>query len=294
MEKRFEYSTKELINEFLSYGENFLGGSSVTAGDIDGNGKEEIITGASFGGGPHVRIFNSFGKIIGQFFAYNPAFRGGVNVATGDIDGDGKDEIITGAGQGGGPHIRIFDNRGNLVNHFFAYDKDFRGGVNVTTGDIDGDGKDEIITGAGVGYLPEVKIFKKDGTLINSFLVYNPNFRGGVKVKAADIDGGVARKKAEIIVSPQKGGGPHVRIFSPSGKLISQFFAYKENFRGGVNVTAGDIDKDGLAEIITGAGSGGSPHVRMFEADGSLLDSFYAFDESFVGGINIGTILSKN
>lgn len=291
--KKYETSG-ELINEFLAFEENFLGGSSVVSGDIDGNGKEEIIVGASFGGGPHVRMFNSFGKIIGQFFAYDENFRGGVNVATGDIDGDGKDEIITGAGNTGGPHVRIFDNRGNLISHFFAYDKNFRGGVNVSVGDVDGDGEDEIITGAGVGHLPEVKIFKKDGTLIKSFLAYNSSFRGGVKVEVADIDGGTARKKSEIIVSPGVGGGPHVRIFSSNGKLISQFFAYKENFRGGVNLTAGDIDKDGLAEIITAAGPGGSPHVRMFEADGSLLDTFYAFNEDFNGGINIGTIIVKN
>ncbi len=45
----------------------------------------------------------------GGFFAYNPSFTGGVRVATGDVNGDGAAEVITSPGQGGGPHVRVFD-----------------------------------------------------------------------------------------------------------------------------------------------------------------------------------------
>ncbi|MDD5071901.1 MAG: S8 family serine peptidase, partial [Patescibacteria group bacterium] len=117
--------------EFFSYGENFRGGVNVAAGDINGNGVDEIIVGAGPGGGPHVRIFNSEGLVLGQFFAYDKNFRGGVNVAAGDINGDGVDEIIVGAGPGGGPQVRIFDAKGRGESQFFAYDKNFRGRVRV-------------------------------------------------------------------------------------------------------------------------------------------------------------------
>jgi len=43
------------------------------------------------------------------------------------------EEIIAGAGTGGGPHIRIFNNAGELQDQFFAYAESFRGGVNVAT-----------------------------------------------------------------------------------------------------------------------------------------------------------------
>ncbi|MFA5135603.1 MAG: S8 family peptidase, partial [Patescibacteria group bacterium] len=66
-----------------------------------------IIAGAGYTGGPHVRIFDAGGNRSVQFFAYAESFRGGVNVAAGDVDGDGIEEIIAGAGTGGGPHIRI-------------------------------------------------------------------------------------------------------------------------------------------------------------------------------------------
>ncbi|MEA3463651.1 MAG: S8 family serine peptidase [Patescibacteria group bacterium] len=279
--------------EFYSYSSNFLGGANIAAGDIDGDGIDEIITGAGFGGGPHVRIFDQQGNVKGQFFAYAKHFRGGVNVAVGDVNGDGIDEIITGAGFGGGPHVRIFDQQGNIKGQFFAYAKHFRGGVNVAVGDVNGDGINEIITGAGFGGGPQVRIFKANGYAYGQFFAYDKNFRGGVKVAVADINGGARDNRVEIITAPGPGGGPHIRIFNSYAKVLAQFFAYNSNFRGGVNVSAGDIDQDGLAEIITGAGSGGTPHVRVFETDGALIDSFYAYEEEFSGGVNVGILEVK-
>ncbi|MDD5032477.1 MAG: S8 family serine peptidase, partial [Patescibacteria group bacterium] len=284
----------EIEKEFLSYDKNFRGGINVAAGDVNGDGKDEIIAGAGVGGGPHIRVFDSSGKVLGQFFAYDKNFRGGVNVAAGDVNGDGVDEIIAGSGLGGGPQVRVFDGKGRIFSQFFAYDKNFRGGVNVATGDVNGDGKDEIVAGAGVGGGPQVRIFNSAGAMEGQFFAYNKNFRGGVRVAVADIDGGVAQKKDEIITAPGKGGGPHIRIFDNHANLVGQFFAYNKNFRGGVSVAAGDIDSDGLAEIITGAGPGGAPHVIAFEIDGKLVGSFYAYEDKFNGGVSVGTVAIRN
>jgi len=109
-------------------------GVQVAAGDIDGDGLTEIITGTRLGGGPQVRVFDWFGHLKLQFLAYHPLFRGGVNVAAGDLNGDGSDEIITGAGPGGGPHVRIFNAQAQVIMQFFAYHQDFRGGVYVASG----------------------------------------------------------------------------------------------------------------------------------------------------------------
>ena len=98
-------------------------------------------------------------RLLASFFAYDPAFSGGVCVAVGDVNGDGKPDIITGAGAGGGPHVEVFDLTGHLENEFFAYDPRFTGGVNVAVGDLTGDGQGDIITGAGAGGGPHVKVF---------------------------------------------------------------------------------------------------------------------------------------
>lgn len=142
-------SAGKVINSgFYAYAKNFRGGVNLAVGDLNGDGTGEIITGAGFGGGPHVRVFSGTGKIINNgFFAYTNTFRGGVFVAAGDTDGDGREEIITGAGPTGGPHVRVWSAQNNkMQNEFFAFSARSSAGVRVSVADNDKDGRVEIIT----------------------------------------------------------------------------------------------------------------------------------------------------
>jgi peptidoglycan/xylan/chitin deacetylase (PgdA/CDA1 family) len=173
---------------FMAYSPRFAGGVQVTAGDLDGDGRAEIITGAGPNGGPHVRIFRGDGTPLGEgFMAYDPAFRGGVDVAAADLDGDGRVEIITSAGPGGGPHVRTFafSVPGGAVPRasFFAYDAGFAGGVRTAAGNVVGDGRAEIVTGAGFGGGPHVRTFTPAGVPINNgFSAFDPTYTGGIDV----------------------------------------------------------------------------------------------------------------
>ena len=83
----------------------------MAAADLTGDGVAEIITGAGPGGSPNVRAFTLAGGVVTEvasFYAYEPSFTGGADVAAADLTGDGVAEIITGAGPGGGPHVRAF------------------------------------------------------------------------------------------------------------------------------------------------------------------------------------------
>ena len=133
----------------------------VAAGDVNGDGKADIIVAPDSGAPPIVRVFDgNTSNAIRTFFAYSPFFLGGVHVAAGDVNGDGRADIITGAAPGGGPHVKIFDGTNlNLLQSFFAYDPAFLGGVFVGAGDVNGDGRVDIITGAGPGGAPHVKVF---------------------------------------------------------------------------------------------------------------------------------------
>lgn len=106
---------------------------NVAAGDLDGDGRAEIITGAGAGGGPHVKAFNGVtGAEVQSFFAYDPSFGGGVDVAVRDVNRDGFADIVTGAGPGGGPHVKAFDGRTLAeLQSFYAADPNFLGGVFV-------------------------------------------------------------------------------------------------------------------------------------------------------------------
>ena len=122
------------------------------------------------------------------WFAYNPAFLGGVSVAVGDLNNDGEQEIITGAGPGGGPHVRVFNTRGELVNQFFAYESDFYGGISVTAGDVNNDGLKEIITSPGEGGKSQIKIFTQYGHFLREFFAYDLQTKVSTRVISSDID----------------------------------------------------------------------------------------------------------
>jgi serralysin len=128
----FDLDRNVVVFDFFAYDTSFLGGVFVSAGDVDGNGRADIITGAGQGGGSHVKVFSGQDlSLIHTFFAY-PGFFGGVRVAANDLNGDGRDDIITGAGPGGGPHVRAFDGQTLAqLDSFFAYSAFFTGGVFV-------------------------------------------------------------------------------------------------------------------------------------------------------------------
>jgi hypothetical protein len=145
---------------------------TVAAADLTGDGVAEIITGTGPGGAPHVRAFSLVGGVlteVASFYAYDPAFTGGARVAAADLTGDGVAEIITGAGPGGGPHVRAFSLVGGVLTEvasFYAYDPTFTGGVNVAAADLTGDFVAEIITGAGRGGGPHVRVVDVSGVTV--------------------------------------------------------------------------------------------------------------------------------
>jgi hypothetical protein len=206
-------------------------GASVCCGDLNGDGVDEIIVGAGPGRSYQsgVRVFSyqsgSFNSVSALDFLAFPQGQGyGVNVACGDLDGDGRDEIITGSGPGPllSARVRVFRLEGGAIKlvpglDFVAYGAGTRG-VNVASGDVDGDGYDEIITGPGpaLDYCSDVRIFNVDG---GSTPLAGPTFRAyplphfGVKVAAADVDNDCFE---EVITAP--GPGPNypgvIRWFS--------------------------------------------------------------------------------
>jgi hypothetical protein len=249
-----------------------------------GLGESLLIAGLGYRSFPQIKVLRSNGEEFKSFFAYSPTFNGPIITASGDVIGNNENEIVTVAGFGGGPHVRVFNIEGQLVSQFFAYDKSFRGGLSVAVGDITGDGKDEIIVGVGRGGLPEVKVFTASGELIKSFLAYDKNFRGGVNVAVGDTD---RDGELNIITGAGQGGGPHVRIFNANGDVVNQFFAYNQNFRGGVNVAMGDIHGDGQDEITVSVENNSLPTVRIFASNGTMLHEFIAFEPAFTGGVNV-------
>src|SRR5947199_290703 len=107
------------------------------AGDVNHDGFADIIAGAGPGGAPVVMVYS--GKNLARlksFFAYSRTFTGGVNVAAGDVNGDGRADVITGAGPGGGQRVMAFDGKsGAAIRNFLAFGGASAGGIRVASGD---------------------------------------------------------------------------------------------------------------------------------------------------------------
>ena len=240
--------------------------------------------GPDAGAPPNVEVLNADGTVRDSFFAYGQGFLGGVRVATGDVNGDGVLDIITGTATGAG-HVKVFDGKsGNELFSFFAYGAGYAGGLYVGAGDVNGDGKADIIVGT-ASLSNHVKVFDgATGTEIRSFFAY-PGFTGGVSVVAGDVNGD---GKADIITGTATLSN-HVKVFDGvTGAELQSYFAYGAGFTGGVSVAAGDFNFDGRADIITGAGAGAGPHVKVFNGkDNTELASFFAFSAGFQGGVRV-------
>jgi PAP2 superfamily/FG-GAP-like repeat len=237
--KVFDGTNLHLLYSFFAYDAAFHGGVFVAAGDINGDGYADIVTGADASGGSHVKVFSGKdGSVLRSFFAYSAGFTGGVRVAAGDVNGDGRDDIITGAGPGGGPHVEVFSGvDGSLYRSFFAYDPSFQGGVFVAAGDCDGNGRADIVTGAGAGGGPHVKVFNYKGALLQSFFAFQPQLQpsfNGVHVGCTDFNGD---GRADLLTGAGRGDAPVIECRDAMNlNQIDRQYAYDPSFLGGVNV----------------------------------------------------------
>ena len=184
----FNGVTGARLGTFFAYDASFTGGVRVAAGDVDGDGTDEILTVPGRDGGPAVRVLK-FQPATGSFqtvtniFAYDPSFRGGMYVAAGDVNGDGKAEVISGTDIEGGPAVGVYALDGRQLASFYAYDPSFRGGVRVAAEDLTGDGKAEIITGAGPGGGPQANVFSFPSTTpMVSLMGLSSDQRVGIQV----------------------------------------------------------------------------------------------------------------
>lgn len=221
------------IASYLAFPSSFRGGVAVAVGDVNGDGKSDVIVGAA-SGGSQVKVFGGTSKIaLESFLPFAASFTGGVSVAAGDVNGDGRSDVIVGAG-GGGAQVKVFSGATTTVlESFLPFAASFAGGVSVGAGDVNGDGKADVVAGAASGG-QQVKVFSAATTsILKSFLPFAASFTGGVTVAAGDVTGD---GKADIVVGTA-GGSPQVKVFSGSvGNVLHSFLPFAAPFVGGARV----------------------------------------------------------
>lgn len=280
------------IFHFLAYDRNFKGGVNVTTADVLGDGRPEIITAPATGLESDIKIFDHEGRFIRHFLAYEPTFRGGVNLATVDLNQDGKYEIITAPASGYRAEIKIFTAEGKLLRSFLGYPKTFTGGAVLAVGNVMGSSEPEIVLGTGKGGVPQVKIFSLTGKLLHDFVVGNRNAATGLNISLLDIDQNSRRQEAELVITRQSQSTEGL-ITSFRGVVRRRFQVYNASFPGAVKTVTADVSKDGVKEIISFVGAGGAPHVKFFSHLGEFQRSFYAYPLDFDGGVNVAVLFTS-
>ncbi len=249
-----------------------------------------IFAVGSGSGSQQVNVYNPDGSLV---FSFNPFTAseapGGVRVAMMDVTGDNVPDLVAGAGPGAQPLVRVIDGLSQeMVTTFNAFPQDssFTGGVHVAAGDLNNDGVGDIIVSPDQGGGPITAIYSGgDFTELRRFFgIEDPSFRGGARSTLGDIN---ADGVLDVIVAAGFRGGPRVAIYDGSqvlanngqpAKIVPDFFVFEQSLRDGSFVSSGDINGDGVDDLITGGGPGGGPRVRIFSGAVLQTGNFDRFD----------------
>jgi fibronectin-binding autotransporter adhesin len=235
------------------------GNDSATANKTIGARPGIIVVGADAGAPGVVRIFSAATRAqIFGFFPFGTNYKSGLRVAAADVNGDGVSDVIV----GGVGRVRVFNGQTfaplpGQLGDFRPFGAGYTGQVFVAAGDLNGDHRAEIVVGQGLDHQARVRVFNGlGGGLLSNYLAFEPGFTGGARVAVGDVDG---NGQGDVIVGAGRGRTAEVRVFRGLSPVLlpgaqGRFVAYGGGFTGGVFVAAADVNNDGKADIITGAG----------------------------------------
>jgi uncharacterized repeat protein (TIGR01451 family) len=241
------------------------------------------------------------GATLVEFLAYEPSFLGSVRVATGDLTGDGLDEIVVAPGRNRVGEVRVFTQQGMELPQYrlLPFNSAYLGGVEVAVGDVNGDGFNDIIAGQSSG-AGRVSAFLVNPTASDpvanvpyrAFRPFPSPYALGVMIAAGDFgtySGGVKTSalpdgRAEIVVGTNAGTRAQVRIYDASTatpRLVKTILPFASTFQGGVTLSTGRYNFDAIDDVMIGAGVGGNSAVEVYDgANWALrkkIDAFAAF-----------------
>ncbi|HEX4609298.1 MAG TPA: FG-GAP-like repeat-containing protein, partial [Urbifossiella sp.] len=175
--------------------------------------------------------------------------------------------------------------------------------IRTAVGDVNGDGVPDsiLVTGPGVPIRVAVVSGLDNSTLLLApFDPFGGDFTGGGFVSAGDFDGD---GRAEIVVTPDQGGGPRVVVYGRSvdGDAVvrATFLGIDDSaFRGGARTAVGDVNGDGVPDLVVAAGFGGGPRVAVFDGKTilttptRLVSDFFAFPGTDAADLRNGAFVA--
>jgi Ca2+-binding RTX toxin-like protein len=314
----FSALNRQLLLDFNPFPDiaNYRRGARVAAGDVNGDYIPDIIVATGPNATPLVRIFDGAAAragIVERIASFNPGyaanFKGGLFVATADVDQDGFSDIVVTNGGPATAEVRIFSGATIAAGlpavtvgpAFLVFPTTFRGGAAVATGDYDGDGQVDLIFSAGPSSRPLVRVVNPAGLvdgfdagdIIDEFLAFPANSTSGTYVTAVDLNGD---GRDEIMVTRRAAGltqlqpfdaqiapraiPPELRVFTFTGNntgggvkvptLTRQVLP--KNYTSGVRI--GAFSDGGAGQLLVGSGPSFAGQVRTLTGQ-QLTDNLF-------------------
>lgn len=199
------------LQQFTAYETGQATGGRIAVGDVNGDGTNEVVVASAPGKESRIKVFSPNGTVWWKkvVFPKNQRRTTGVDIAVGDVNGDGQAEIIAGSRAGAKSTVVVLDRTKKRTALFRGYEKEYTGGVNVAVGDLNGEHSNEILVAPAGGRAAELRVFTKNGNTVDETRTpFGIGYTGEIDVTTTDWEGD---GQDDITVSRAENGGVHIR-----------------------------------------------------------------------------------
>ena len=248
--------------------------SSLATGDLDGDGKPDVIVSNLYSGTVSVlRNISALGAVNAASFMGKIDFAAGNYpraLAISDVDGDGKPDIVVANERSN--NVSVLRNTAAFANinaASFAARTDFPVGTNppsIAVGDVDGDGKPDIVAANyGSNTVSVLRNTSTSGIVNAASFAAKADFATGINpfsVVIGDVDGD---GKPDLVTANSNANTISVlRNTAAPGNIMASSFSGKVDFSTSgypLSVVTGDLDGDGVAEVAAANAATGTISV---------------------------------